>query len=149
MIKTNTKQCERGKRMKDYFSFVKIVGIMIFAYVIELLGGWDNFLEFYLFIMAVDFTTGTIKAMYLKNFSSTEIYRGIIKKIFSLIVIAISVKLDAFFNIDVPLRNATITFFSYHESISVIENIEYFIPIPPKMKEFFEQMKKENEDHDN
>lgn len=121
---------------------------MFVAYIIELLGGWDNFLEFYLFIVAVDFITGTIKAMYLKEFNSTDIYRGIIKKTFSLIVIAISVKLDTFFNIDVPLRNATITFFSYHESISVIENIEYFIPIPPKVKEYFEQMRKESEENE-
>ena len=48
-------------------------------------------------------------------------------------------------NQKIPLRETVIMFYIFNESLSILENAAYFIPIPKKLKETLKQLK-EHED---
>lgn len=126
-------------RLFNFFSMVfgSLGGILVYLF-----GGFDAILKSLIVLIVFDYITGVLKAIYDKKLSSIIGWKGIIKKIFTLIVVSVSVVLQSIINL--PVREITIMFFIANESISVLENISTVIPVPSKLKIILQQLKDDN-----
>ena len=102
-------------------------------------------------VMAADYVTGVIAAAVLKRLSSSAGFRGIVKKLFMITLIALGHIIDAYvIGQGAALMTAVELFFLANESLSICENAgELGLPIPKKLREMLAQLKNDEEDKDN
>lgn len=101
-----------------------------------------------LFIMIIlDYITGVMCAVYKHTLSSEVGYKGIIKKIFIVLLIVVANLVDVYvLHMGSALRNGVVFFFIANEAISILENGAILgVPIPQKLKDVLAQLKKEND----
>ena len=108
-----------------------------------LFGGLDGFLITLLVFMLLDYLSGVILAIYQKKLSSKIGFKGILKKIMILILVAVGTLLDNFILLDGAfIRTLVIFFYIANEGISLLENAALLgLPIPEKLKEVLAQLK--------
>ena len=109
-----------------------ILGILagVGSVLAETFGGWDSFLKALIMFMAVDYITGmTVALVFHKSrktkngCASSEVgYKGIVKKVSMLFLVALAVRVDKISGTGY-IRNATIFFFLGNEGLSVLENL--------------------------
>lgn len=117
------------------------------TYFIYLVGGIDVAFISLVVIMALDYITGVLSAIYNKKLNSKIGYKGILKKASYLLVIALGVILDKLLGQTGSVRTLVIYFFVANDGISILENVgEMNIPLPKKLKELLDQLKKEGEE---
>ncbi len=117
------------------------------TYFIYLVGGIDAAFISLVVIMALDYVTGVLSAIYNKKLNSKIGYKGILKKASYLLVIALGVILDKLLGQTGSVRTLVIYFFVANDGISILENVgEMNIPLPKKLKELLDQLKKEGEE---
>lgn len=123
-------------------------GISILAtYFIYLVGGIDVAFISLVVIMALDYITGVLSAIYNKKLNSKIGYKGILKKASYLLVIALGVILDKLLGQTGSVRTLIIYFFVANDGISILENVgEMNIPLPKKLKELLDQLKKDGDE---
>ena len=110
--------------------------------IIYLLGGIDIALKSLLLVMILDYITGVISATYNKKLNSKVGLKGILKKVFYLLIVALSVILDNIMGDTGAIRTLVIYFFVANDGISILENAsEMNIPLPKKLIETLEQLK--------
>lgn len=86
--------------------------------------------------MVLDYLTGVIKAVYTKNVSSEVGFKGLLKKITILIIVALSNVLQQITGDNVTIREIVIMFYIANEGISVLENVAVIYPrMPQKLKD--------------
>lgn len=127
--------------MDKLFNQISIIfGIIggIFSYW---LGGWDILLKTIVFLAVVDYTTGIIKGIYLKQLSSEIGFKGLLKKIVMFIVIAVAFSIQELTGRTMPLREVVIMFYICNESLSLLENAAIFVPIPERLKNVLLQLR--------
>ena len=133
--------------MKNLFNFVTST---LLTSVVYFLGGLDIALKTLLIFMLLDYITGICKAIVNKKINSIIGIKGIIKKVGYLVVVALSVQLDNITGGTGALRTLVIYFFVANEGISVLENWGSIgLPLPKKIMETLEQLKKENGGNEN
>ena len=133
--------------MKNIFNFITST---LLTTVVYFLGGLDIALKTLLIFMLLDYITGICKAIVNKKINSIIGIKGIIKKIGYLVVVALSVQLDNITGGTGALRTLVIYFFVANEGISVLENWGSIgLPLPQKIMETLEQLKKENGGNEN
>ena len=93
------------------------------------------------FLAVIDYITGIIKAVYLKELSSEIGFKGLLKKIVMFIVIAVAFVIQQLIGGTVPLREVVIMFYIANESLSLLENAAIFVPIPDKLKNILLQLR--------
>lgn len=118
----------------------------VFGYVAKFLGGFDSLLITLVILIATDYVTGVIGAVYEKKLSSSIGYRGIIKKVIMLLVVGVAVTLQRILPEALPLREMTILFFVANEGLSIFENAAKVIPLPQKLKSVLEGIKDKAEE---
>ena len=117
------------------------------TYFIYLVGGIDVAFISLVVIMALDYITGVLSAIYNKKLNSKIGYKGILKKASYLLVIALGVILDKLLGQTGSVRTLVIYFFVANDGISILENVgEMNIPLPKKLKELLDQLKKEGDE---
>lgn len=115
---------------------------LFLTYFVYYLGGLDVALKSLLIIIVLDYITGVLSAIHNKKLNSKIGFKGIIKKIVYLIIIALSVILDKILGNSGTIRNLVIYFFVANDGISILENsAEMNIPLPKKLIEILEQLK--------
>ena len=129
------------------FEYINILGSILMGCISFLLGGWDLLLKIMLLLIIFDVITGWMKAINCKTLSSQVGFNGLAKKIIILIIISVSNLLQKSLNNTIPLRETVIMFYIINETISIIENSAYFVPIPNKLKEVLQQLKDSNENN--
>lgn len=99
-------------------------------------------------LMAMDYITGILCAISTKTLSSEVGFRGLVKKLMILIIIAVAHLVDAYIiGTGSALMTAVILFFAANEGISILENAALLgLPIPKKLKEVLEQLKEEDKE---
>ncbi len=117
----------------------------VFGYVAKFLGGFDSLLVTLIILIFVDYITGVIGAAYEKKLSSAIGYKGIIKKVFMVLIVGVAVTLQRVLPEGLPLREMTILFFVANEGLSVLENAAKVIPLPQKLKSVLLQLKEKSE----
>lgn len=103
-------------------------------------------------LMAIDYITGVIVAVLDKKLSSEVGFRGLVKKLFILVLIAVGHILDAYvIGQGAAFMTAVMLFFAANEGISIMENAANLgLPIPKKLRDVLEQLKdKGDNDGDN
>lgn len=128
--------------MKNFINFM--TGTVLTG-VLYLLGGWDIALQTLLIVIALDYLTGVCKAIYNRKLNSTISFKGIVKKIGYLIIVAVAVELDTITGGTGAIRTLVIYFFVANEGISILENWGSMgLPLPQKIFDVLEQLKSEN-----
>jgi toxin secretion/phage lysis holin len=114
-------------------------------------GGWDTVLIVLVFMMALDYLTGVIAAIYTKTLSSEVGFKGLLKKCTILIVLIVAVLLDRLLNDSTWVFRTLIGYFYIaNEAISLLENsAKVGLPVPAKLMDVLAQLKSKAEDHDN
>lgn len=116
---------------------------VILTFLIYLLGGFDIALKSLLIVIVIDYATGILSAIYNKQINSKVGFKGILKKFSYLLIIALSVIVDNILGQSGTIRTLVIYFFVANDGISILENVaEMNIPLPPKLLETLEQLKK-------
>lgn len=118
----------------------------IFTGILSYLYGDMNGLLIALFVVIVlDYITGIAKALVLKKLSSEVGFKGILKKILILIVVALAHVVDNCVGSGETWRNIAIVFYISNEGISILENaVACGLPVPAKMKDILENMEHGN-----
>lgn len=125
------------------FNFQLLIS-MIISGLSYLVGGIDTMFIYLCLVIALDYITGIIKAIYLKKLNSTIGLKGIMKKIGYIVAVSLCVVADHIINANGSIRILAISLLISCDGISIIENLsEIGIPIPTKVKEVLEQLRKE------
>ncbi len=131
--------------MERYLNTITMLLSIFGGIVVRLLGGLDQLLDVFLFLIIVDFITGWIKAIATKELSSRIGMLGIAKKVTMLFVVAVAVRIEKVVGNNLPIREMVLIFYIANEGLSFFENIATFIPMPKKLKELFIQLKNKDD----
>lgn len=114
-----------------------------------LLGGYDGFLYTLLSLIFIDYLTGVMVALIKGQVSSEIGFKGILKKMLILIMLAMGNLLDKnLFGGGDAIRTAVIFFYTANEGISILENLTAIgFPIPTKLKEVLTQLSEQEKEH--
>ena len=117
------------------------------AGVLSYLYGDMNGLIIALFVVIVlDYTTGIVKAGILHELSSEIGFKGILKKMLILLVVAMAHVVDSCVGSGETWRNIAIVFYICNEGISILENaVTCGLPVPKKLKEILENIEEKGE----
>ncbi len=108
-------------------------------------GGFDLALNTLLLFMLLDYILGVACGVFKKELSSKIAFKGILKKMAMLMVIAVGVSLDLIINADGFLRGLVLFFYIGLEGISILENSATIgVPIPDKLTSVLLQLKEED-----
>lgn len=143
MIKYDIIKTRVGDRMKELVN--SVVASLCTTFVF-LLGGIDVALISLIIVMILDYITGVISAYYNKELSSKVGFKGILKKIFYLIVVALSVRIDNLVGETGLIRTFVIYYFIANDGLSILENAgEIGIKLPKKLIEALVQLKEKGD----
>ena len=131
--------------MERYLNTITMLLSIFGGIVVRLLGGLDQLLDVFLFLIIVDFITGWIKAIATKELSSRIGMLGIAKKVTMLFVVAVAVRVEKVVGNNLLIREMVLIFYIANEGLSFFENIATFIPMPKKLKELFIQLKNKDD----
>lgn len=101
-------------------------------------------------MMAIDYITGVVVAVLNKQLSSEVGFRGLVKKLFIIVLMAVAHVIDAeVIGTGAGLMTAVQLFFLANEGISIMENSAALgLPVPKKLRDVLEQLKSENDKED-
>ena len=122
------------------FIFTSIGGFMGWF-----LGGVDGFIYALITFVIIDYITGVMVAVLEHKVSSEIGFKGIFKKVLIFILVTVGHMIDSqLIGNGSAIRTATIFFYLANEGISILENSARIgLPIPEKLKEVLEQLRKE------
>lgn len=109
-------------------------------------GDMDGLMTALIIFIIMDYISGVIAAVAEKKLSSAVGAKGIAKKVFMLLIVAVANIAD----INVigeghVLKSVTTAFYVANECISLIENAGRLgVPVPKKLLDVLEQLKKDN-----
>lgn len=117
------------------------------AMIADFFGGWDSTLIALIILMSLDFAMGLLIAVFWGNsdksenggLSSAACWKGIVKKLCTLLVVAAAVQADKLLGISFA-RNAVIIGFCVSEIISICENAALMGILPEGVKKAFEKV---------
>ena len=114
------------------------------------LGGVDGFMYALVTFVVFDYVTGLMVAVLEHKLSSEVGFRGIFKKVLIFVLVGVGNIIDVHvIKNGSAIRTAVIFFYVANEGISIIENAAKIgLPIPQKLKDILEQLKKEGEDNE-
>lgn len=111
-----------------------------------LFGEFDIALQCLLVFIALDYISGIIKAYTNKDLSSKIGFRGILKKVGILIIVAVGVLVDRITGDSGAVRSLVIYYFVANEGLSIIENLSQTgLPIPKSIKNALKILKNQGD----
>ena len=136
--------------MNKIFNAASVAFGVICGIANKIFGTWDGALWALVVIMALDYVTGVIKAVYTKTVSSETGYKGILKKIMILVVVALANTVTNLTGGNMAVREVVIMFYIANEGISIIENAAAVSPnMPQKLKDILLQIRGNEDDNRN
>ena len=131
-------------------TIIKAISGVIGAVVGFLYGEISGLFIAIIALMALDYITGILCGIAAKNLSSETGFKGLVKKLMILAIIAVGHLVDCYIiGTGSALMTAVILFFAANEAISILENAALLgLPIPKKLRDVLEQIK-DKEDDDN
>lgn len=104
------------------------------SFVGYLFGGWSVLLQVLLTLMVIDQISGLLASYKEGKLSSKVGFKGIAKKVVTLLVIVVAHNLDEAFGTGETIRDAAIFFYIANELLSFIENVGRIgVPLPPQL----------------
>ena len=134
--------------MKDAGSVFKVIVALGGGAASYLFGGWSSLLGILLAFVVIDYITGFVAAGIEGKLSSEVGLRGIAKKIFIFVMIAVAHLADQAAGTSI-IRDAAIFFYLANELLSIIENSGRIgLPVPPIITQAVELLKGKSEVHE-
>ena len=128
--------------MDKIFNFTSIIAGAVGGFIASLFGAWDTILWALVVVMVFDYVTGIIKAVYTKTMSSKAGFKGLLKKVSTLIIVGLANVIQVVTGGNVPLREVVIVFYIANEGISILENLSEILPNMPKaLKDMLSQLR--------
>ncbi len=128
---------------------IKAIFAALGAAIGYVFGDWDGFILALIIFIVIDYVTGVICAVCNKQLSSEIGFKGILKKIFILLMVGVANILDGIMSLGGIIRSAVIFFYIANEGISIVENAAALgLPVPQKIKDILEQLKEEDDYND-
>lgn len=110
----------------------------ITAFICFLFGRLDLPFQMLIFFLVADFVCGFLCAAKNKNINSRKMWDGFIKKILTLLAVAVAVQIDKMMGLAGVVRLVAMYGFIGSELISIVENLKCAgVPIPDKLMKFF------------
>lgn len=134
--------------MENIITAIKIACGAVAAVLSNIFGGFDVIFVALLWCILIDYITGICAAIYLKKLNSEIGFKGILKKVVILCIIALSHELSVV--VGVPeIRDLVVGFYIANEGISILENAgKMNIPVAKALSKFLEQLKEKANDND-
>lgn len=121
------------------FSIATVAEFLIFIF-----GGFDVALNVLLICIVLDYISGMTKAFITGTADSRVGFKGIVKKVSILLIVALSVLIDQLTHAEGLLRTLVIYYFVANEGLSIIENLgQAGVPIPDALRQAINQLRKE------
>lgn len=122
------------------------------SFVAGLFGGWSDGLTILCIFMVIDFITGMTAAAMgesekSKNggISSQAIWRGILKKLMTLVIVVVGAQLDKLTGANY-IRDAVVIAYCITEVVSIIENAGLIgLPVPSIIQKVIDVLKEKND----
>ena len=134
--------------MEKLFNWRSVVVGVIGGGIANALGGFDGIMVALISVVILDYLTGVVKAIYTKKLSSEIGFKGIAKKIFIFLIVALACLVQDIIGDSIPVREIVIMFYIANEGISILENGAEVIPIPKKIKDILLQLRDKAEQDD-
>ena len=134
--------------MEKLFNWISVVAGVIGGVIANALGGFDGIMVALISVVILDYLTGVVKAIYTKKLSSEIGFKGIAKKIFIFLIVALACLVQGIVGDGIPVREIVIMFYIANEGISILENGAEVIPIPKKIKDILLQLRDKAEQDD-
>lgn len=116
------------------------------GFIVYWLGGLDTILKCLIALIVIDYLTGVLQAIFNKCLSSDVGYKGIIKKVVTLLIVALAFIIEQATGGAFAIREIVIFFFIANEGISLLENAgKMGLPLPQKLLDILQQLKGEKE----
>lgn len=117
----------------------------ILTSLIYLVGGFDIALKTLIIVIVLDYIAGVLSALYNKKLNSKIGFKGILKKLFYFCIVVLATLLDRLLGDTGAIRTLVIYFLVANDGLSIVENAaEMGIPLPKKLIEALEQLRKED-----
>ncbi|MHD0316763.1 phage holin family protein [Fusobacterium sp. THCT1E2] len=123
-----------------------VIGLgMLFSAIFFITGGKDKLIYCLLAVMGIDYVTGIIKSIIKGNLNSKTGFKGFLKKIFMLLIVALADQIDQLLEIrglKYNCRYIVICFYTANEGLSILENaVNAGLKVPKQLKNILEQCK--------
>ena len=129
--------------MEKFFKTSVAIAGAILTY---LFGGWSALMGILLTFVAIDYITGFVAAGFNGELSSNIGLRGIAKKIFIFVIVAIGHLADKAIGLKDVIMYAAIYFYVANEALSIIENVGRIgLPVPEAIKKGIAILQKKSE----
>ncbi len=121
-------------------TMVGVGGAVVTGALAHLLGGWDIWLEILVLFVVLDYVSGLLAAFTEKNLNSEVGFRGVTKKVFIFILVAVGFSLDQIMGTQF-IRLAVIGFYIGIEGLSILKNAgRAGLPIPEVLANALEEI---------
>jgi len=132
---------EEETAMDNTYEYLKFIGAGLAAVLTFMFGGFDTILAVLLAMIAIDYVSGLLGAIYTGTLSSEVGYKGIIKKVGMLLVVAAGHILGRAMGA-YEIRSMVIGFYITNEAISILENWgKVGLPLPKQIKDALSRLK--------
>jgi len=134
--------------MENIIKWVQAAAFAVGGVIGAFLGGFDGVLTALLICIGLDIVTGILRAGVEKKINSSVCFKGMCKKVTILVLVGLAWAIDIYvIKTAGVIRTATIFFYIANEGISILENAAIIgLPIPKKIRDVLEQLKKKAED---
>lgn len=127
--------------------FIKIIFSVIASIFTLIFGGWDLLAQILVILMIVDYITGVVRSAKQGGLSSEVGFKGILKKVLMLAIVAVGVLIDRGLNVDGAIRTMVLWYYIANEALSILENVgEMGVPIPKKLQQMIQNLEKKNDE---
>lgn len=128
-----------------FFQSVSKISMVVLAFVLQLLGGWDAPLTLLFLLMGLDILSGLILSLRRLSdktagggFQSGQLFLGLTRKLLMVLMVILGNALDGLLNSTV-CRLSVIGFYAANEAFSVIENAAVAgVPFPKALLQALE-----------
>lgn len=132
--------------MTNIISWIKTVCGVITGLFSWVYGGLDMLLSVLLVCVVLDYISGLAAAWYTRTLDSRVGYKGILKKVVILLLVALGNSVGMILN-QPAIRDIVIGFYIANEGISILENAGRMdVPVCSALTKFLEQLKHKNDD---
>lgn len=133
--------------MDKIFNGISIITGLAGGLIASLFGAWDKILWALVVLMVLDYVMGVIKAIYKKELSSSVGFKGLLKKISILVIVALSNVIQELMGGNIAIREIVIMFYIANEGISILENVAAVsTKMPQALKDILLQLRGDNDD---
>ena len=133
--------------MDKIFNITSIATGIVGGFIASLLGAWNTLLWALIITMSLDYISGIIKAVYTNTMSSKIGFKGLLKKISILVIVALANVVQELTGDNVAIREIVIMFYIANEGISILENVAAVsTKMPQALKDILLQLR--GDDHE-